>query len=316
MNKSILLGAFFLCLSLTSKAQIYRNGADMYIYPTTSSQIENYDGMSGLVSFATIIGNIAYRKFSLYEHKGNVSHMTISHFVETEKWDEKVWSESESNSIYFKNGAIIQNGASYELLLGKPQLSDYFSLLNSKGADEKECTKIHATYIRDDEGRVEKITIHENYYNELVGMFRYSYIGFSDRISSIEWYDGNAKLTIIVKYEWEDERLARASWSHLTDVIKPSKSYTYSYDAHNNVTKINYLERFTGMYKYGEATSITYSFQYEYNDDLIQRCNCTYGSNYNNIDWTFKYDSKGNWTEMIVKDCDYTRKVKRDIFYK
>ena len=39
MNKSILLGAFFLCLSLTSKAQIYRNGADMYIYPTTSSQI-------------------------------------------------------------------------------------------------------------------------------------------------------------------------------------------------------------------------------------------------------------------------------------
>ena len=53
------------------------------------------------------------------------------------------------------------------MLLGKPQLSDYFSLLNSKGADEKECTQIHATYIRDDEGRVEKITIHENYYNKL-----------------------------------------------------------------------------------------------------------------------------------------------------
>lgn len=315
MNKSILLGAFVLCLSLTSKAQIYRNGVDMYVYPTTSSQIENYDGMSGLVSFATVSGNIADRKFSLYEHKGNVSHMTLSHFVETEKWDEKVWSESESNSIYFKNGAIIQDGASYELLLGKPQLSDYFSLLNSKGADEKECTQIHATYIRDDEGRVDKITIHENYYNKLAGMFRYSYIGFSDRISSIEWYDGNAKLTIIVKYEWEDERLARASWSHLTDGTKPSKSYAYSYDAHNNVTKINYFEQFTGKYKYGEATSVTYSFQYEYNDDLIQRCNCTYGSNYN-IDWTFKYDSKGNWTEMIVKDYDYTRKVKRDIFYK
>ena len=140
-------------------------------------------------------------------------------------------------------------------------------------------------------------------------------IGFSDKISSIEWYDGNAKLTIIVKYEWEDERLTRASWSHLTDGTKPSKSYAYSYDAHNNVTKINYFEQFTGKYKYGEATSVTYSFQYEYNDDLIQRCNCTYGSNYN-IDWTFKYDSKGNWTEMIVKDYDYTRKVKRDIFYK
>lgn len=314
MNKSLLISAFALCLSLSTEAQIYRNGVDMYVYPTTGNQIDNYDGMSGLVSFATVSGNIANRKFSLYEHKGNVSSMTLHHYVETEKWDEKVWSEDGTNSISFKNGAIIQDGTPYDLLLGKPQLRDYFSLLNLKGADEKECTQIRATYIRDDEGRVEKITIHENYYNKLAGLFRYTYVGSSDKISSIEWFGSDAKLTIIVYYQWEGERLVKASWNHLKDGTHPSKEYTYSFDTHDNVTQIHYFELYRGDYNYGKCTTMTYNFEYKYDGDLIQWCNCTYGSDYN-INWTFKYDSKGNWTEMTTKDCDFTRKVKRDIFY-
>ena len=315
MNKSLLICFFALCLSLSAEAQLYIDGRDIYIYPTTGNQIDNYDGMSGLVSFATVIGNIANRKFSLYEHKGNVSSMTLLHYVETEKWDEKVWSENGTNNISFRNGAIIQDGTPYDLLSGKPQSRDCFSLLNPKGADEKECPQIRATYIRDDEGRIEKITIHDNYRNNLVGLFRYTYVGFSDKMSSIEWFESNAKLTIKVSYQWEGERLVKASWNHLTDGTKPSKEYTYSYDTHNNVTKIHYVELYQGIYNHGKCTTMTYNFQYKYDGDLIQWCNCTYGANYN-INWTFKYDTKGNWTEMITKDSDFTRKVKRDIFYK
>ena len=310
MNKPLLISALAICLSFTSEAQIYRNGVDMYVYPTTGNQIDNYDGMLGLVSFATVRENIANRKFSLYEHIGNVSSMTLHHYIETEKWDEKVWSEDSSNSISFKNGAIIQDGASYDLLFGKPQLSEFFSLLNSDGADEKKCAQIRATYIRDDEGRVEKITIHENNYNQLVGLFRYSYVGLSDKISSIEWFDSNAKLSITVHYQWHDEKLFAAAWENRKDSTLPSKSYRYYYDSHNNVTKIVYHESHQDR-----ETTLSYNFEYGYNGDLIQWCNCTYGSNYN-INWTFNYDSKGNWTEMIIKDYDSRRKVKRDIFYK
>lgn len=316
MNKLLLIVALIFCMSLTAGAQMYIEGIDLCIYPTTSGQIEHYDGMFGLVSFNPR-KNIADQKFSLYDHKGNVSSITIYRYVETKVWDEKVWSEKGEERISVYDGVVIRDRHSYELLLGKPQPNGYFSLLNSRGADEKKHgalrTERIATYMRDDEGRVEKILMHSC--GKLEGMYRYLYVGFSDKISSIEWYDCNAKLTIAVKYQWEDERLVKASWDHLKDATRPSIEYTYSYDAHNNVTQINYSILYSDDDKFGKSTSTRYDFQYGYLNDLILWCNCTYGSNYN-INWTFKYDSKGNWIEMIVNDDGFAEKFKRDIFYK
>ena len=309
MNKFILASIILLCYSSIGFAQIFRTDSysDLQIYPTTSNQIEHYNGVSRLINFNTV--NFGKARFNEFEYKGKVSSIMFTKYYETERWDEKVWVEQEKYDIKIINDIVTLNGSP---LINGQASPDLFTVLGINGEDEKEGHNIRATYTRDDEGRVARVSMY-NRYNALFGLYRYTYVDNTDKISRIEWFDSQATLVKSISYIWSGKLLSAIMLKEV-DGTRPNKTYQLSYDSNGNISHINYYE----SYEYKKETKHKgCKFKYTYSGNLISSCIFQWSNQPQNpdIEWTFEYDENGNWVEMITRDTDTAYKICRQISY-
>lgn len=312
MNKLIMMCLLYILTALYGNAQVFNEEGDLLLYPTTSDQIENYNGATYLIDFRFSGSTIQEQCFSQFEYKGNVKAMTITHYSQIEVWDKKEWKKVETYRVSIRDSSIILNdrpiiAMQYDAYDRGPYV---YTMLNVRGKDNKNKVGHIATYQRDDLGRVEQITIKKK---STMQIYRYSYIGSSHNISKIEKFNESAKREVEVNYQYENGKLIRAKCTLHNGAA--SKEYLFTYDKNNNISKIvlSKYDQFGGSY-------LNYYFSYEYFNGKIASCSLQIGEDpynrYNKYKWSFKYDSFGNWIERVEQQIDGTERITRQISYK
>ena len=320
MNKKILLLTILLPLSLRGYGQVYDIMADSWVegmyYPVSATQFEQNIGVKDL--FFTGWGVTPYKQgiyvydesisgmywfcpdnlasktipFGYIENcKDDVMSITIKRYMEVEKWEKKSWEERESKTYQFDKDNI--------LIDGKKFLSAYFSVLNSKGQKEKiyegpSDVGIRFKYQRDELGRV--VTVYTYNRQELYDLYKYTYNNPKDsnRITKIERFSPQGKCVETVEFIYDGLALIAASMKNSEE----QKSLKYTYNTNGDVLRIQQYKQ----KEYMTPFNTVYDFAYVYTDGKISSCECRWGTGeYQFETWDFKYDSKGNWVEILVK---------------
>lgn len=335
MNKKNILLTISLLLSLCGYGQVYDRISNKWVegmyYPVSATQFEQNIGVKDLFftgwgvnylanptldrsvyiydasiygTFWFCSGNLAHSieiPFGYIENnKDDVKSITIKKYKEVVRWEEKNWEEQETRTYQFENNSLLINGAS--------PIPEHFSALNSSGEKEKTYKDgyIRFKYQRDEFGRV--IMIYNYNHQQLDELYKYTYEHPNDpnRITKIEKFSSQGKLLETVEFIYDGPRLMAATLNNSSE----QKSMKYSYNTQGDVVHIHQYEQ----REYSKPYNTEYDFTYVYSDGKIGSCECRWGTESGQFEkWDFKYDSKGNWIEIIVKTAN--TKWVRDINY-
>lgn len=320
MNKKNILLTVSLMLSLCGYGQIYDPTTynRMYYYPVSATQFEQNIGVKDLfftswgvnylanptwdrsvyIYDASIYGtfwfcsgnlarNIEIPFGYIKNNKEDVKSITIKKYKEVARWEEKNWEEQETKTYQFENDKFLINGTSPK--------AKYFSVLNSGGEKEKKYN-YHGDrfkYQRDELGRV--VMVYDYSGQTLEGLYKYVYSHPSDsnRITKIQEFTSEGKCIETVEFIYDGQKLMVAKLNNTFE----QRSIKYSYNAQGDVVHIHQYEH---IKNYGHHNNTEYDFSYVYSDGKISSCKCRWGTQSSQFEnWDFKYDSKGNWIELI-----------------
>ena len=321
MNKKNILLTVSLMLSLCGYGQIYdrisNNWVEGMYYPVSATQFEQNIGVKDLfftswgvnylvnpnwdrsvyIYDASIYGTFWFCSGNLAlsieipfgyikNNKEDVKSITIKKYKEVARWEEKNWEEQETKTYQFENDKFLINGAS--------PIPKHFSILNSGGEKEKIYNDgyIRFKYQRDELGRVVMVYNYSKQTLKELYKYVYSHPSDSNRITKIQKFTSEGKCIETVEFIYDGQKLMVAKLNNTSEQM----SIKYSYNAQGDVVHIHQYEQ----KKYYNPHNTEYDFSYVYSDGKINSCKCRWGTQSNQFEnWDFKYDSKGNWIELI-----------------
>lgn len=306
MNKKILLLINLSLLTFYCYGQVYHKESEQWLrmYPLSATQFEQNEDINGTFEFGYGFENLANSMFlpidNVEHNKQNVSLLNITKYIQTTKFDEIIWEEMDVMKIQFREEGVLVNGQqpSYEC----------FSVLDSKGQKEKLYKNIRLKYRRDEIGRVEMIFIYDRYDLNTLYKYTYGHPNNTNKITQIERFSHLGERLETIKFVYDGENIASASWENSDARI----SMKFTYDTFGNPISIL---RSNDDRIYNRTETTEYKLSYEYSGDKISSCTCRFGEQSDQYKkWNFKYDDNGNWLEMEIPTSGV--RYIREIVYK
>jgi hypothetical protein len=329
--QSILMGLGIIILTLMdplkASAQAY------FGFPLTAQQIEYDEGDRFYVTFGYDF-NWSSMVINSLQHVGPAKQIKVTQYVECSVFDELQMKETDawkfvynSKNHYWKRIFLNENVRHHSILSETPskitRSKNDSPVIGAETKNEIEYNNTKIIYTRDQKKRVISATVKN--YNNTASITKFEYLANSDYISSIKEYNGEGNLKYEVNYEYinidGNPYLKKAS--HKIPTRYPNGTTEYEYTEYS----FRYGKELNDYYS-GKAYDIVsvkkYWFdqnqpggkertdeftvsidRYDNGDIKTVRCPSNPQPSYNGarMEWIFlEYDSRHNWTKMIVED--------------
>jgi hypothetical protein len=341
MNKRIRILGLFFFLALPANAQLLSRGYPTKDgFPYTANQLEQYDGSYKLVGFSEVLSIADYASYfaNPLSYIGiSPKSVSISNYEESDAFGEMIWEEKRDGyKVDYRDGHLFAFGG--QIVSGTTKdvgsWSPVIMVCDARGQSSKTRGESTVRYKRK-EGRIESASFY--FKSALRGATTYSYLPTEPGlIRKIGIYGADANEKASVTYEYDlSNRLVSATYIEKTVIgIEDFRlNLEFTYDSRGNIISLNrsYLP---GVEK--DCRKERSEISYEYTPDgKINKCVIKCKS-FRKIQkknergqyvyiwvpdgevlqtFTYKYDNRGNWTEMISELNGMKKAIRRAFVY-